>query len=97
MSYSPTVYRASMVTPRERERSSMRSADMDPTAWGAEFFIIRSSAKTRHGSGSKYSTSRGAEYASRWSSTARSPTWIWLFSSSVGTGITIANSSGSPW
>ena len=60
MSYSPTVYFASTVTPRARARSASRpamgAARPDFMAWA------RSMASNRwHGSGSKYSTSLGAE------------------------------------
>ena len=47
---------------------------------------------TLHGSPSKYSTSRGAVNASRWSRSAFSVTWICSRLITVGTGITIANS-----
>ena len=58
MSYSPTVYLASMVTPRLRARDSSRAAFAFPIAEGA---MLRSYIMTRQGSSSKYSTSRGEE------------------------------------
>ena len=60
MSYSPTVYCASMVIPRACSRA------FDEAAAGAMLFMtsmLRRSIKSyrRQGFSSKYSTSRGAE------------------------------------
>jgi hypothetical protein len=57
MSYSPTVYRASTVTPRLLSRREAAEAGL-AASWAATFISI---ATRMHGSGSKYSTSRGAE------------------------------------
>ena len=81
-----------MVTPRLVARRDMDAAEHRRR--GAFATTARLAA---HGSPSKYSTRRGAEYASRCSMSARSPTWICSFSSTVGTGMTIANSFRSPW
>ena len=59
-------------------------------------FLRIAITRGEHGSSSRYSTSRGAVKASRWSMVFISTTPICLRSMKVGTGMTTANSFGSP-
>ena len=59
MSYSPTVYCASMVTPRLLARSADAALSSDVAR--ADRDIGRIAGRGVQGSGSKYSTRRGAE------------------------------------
>ena len=93
MSYSPTVYCASIFTPSALAASILLLGAMAAGA-GARCIII--SRRSWHGSGSKYSASRGAVYASIRSKIFLSMTLIWSFFKTSGTGTTMANSVGVP-
>ena len=60
MSYSPTVYCASMVTPRLLARSADCGAELSASPRRSRI-IGTGAGRGAQGSGSKYSTRRGAE------------------------------------
>ena len=88
MSYSPTVYCASTVTPSALSRRGAADAG----AARSERADISSILRRSHGLLSKYSARRGALYASMRSKSCGSPTLICPRCRICGTGTTIANS-----
>ena len=95
MSYSPTVYAASTVTPSALSFFNSSFA-IEAGAAASTAPLWRMAFLAAQGFGSKYSASRGALYASMRSNSLRSPMWIWPRSSTCGTGTTSANSVSAP-